>query len=86
MVTGVHRRSTRRLSHTHATVGPALGVPAKAISERLGHERVVLTLKQYADVLPGMQSGTARLIAPPVVDQGDNGFRRHIGVNGHRVI
>lgn len=56
------------LRHTHATVGLALGVPAKVISERLGHEDVAFTLKQYAHVLPGMQADAARRIASAVMD------------------
>lgn len=38
------------------------------MSERLGHESVAFTLKQYAHVLPGMQAGAARLIASAIVD------------------
>jgi integrase len=56
------------LRHTHATVGLSLGVPAKVISERLGHEDVAFTLKQYAHVLPGMQADAARRIASAVMD------------------
>jgi integrase len=56
------------LRHTHATVGLSLGVPAKVISERLGHEDVAFTLKQYAHVLPGMQADAARRIASAVID------------------
>lgn len=56
------------LRHTHATVGLSLGVPAKVISERLGHEDGAFTLKQYAHVLPGMQADAARRIALAVMD------------------
>lgn len=56
------------LRHTHATVGLSLGVPAPVISERLGHEDVAFTLKQYAHVLPGMQADAARRIASAVMD------------------
>ena len=56
------------LRHTHATVGLALGVPAKVVTERLGHENVAFTLKQYAHVLPGMQADAARRIATAVMD------------------
>jgi integrase len=60
------------LRHTHATVGLSLGVPAKVISERLGHEDVAFTLKQYAHVLPGMQADAARLIASAVMDEDED--------------
>lgn len=57
------------LRHTHATVGLAIGVPAKVVQERLGHENVAFTLKQYAHVLPGMQAEAAKLIASAVTYQ-----------------
>jgi hypothetical protein len=57
------------LRHTHATVGLAIGVPAKVVTERLGHENVAFTLKQYAHVLPGMQADAARQIASAVIDE-----------------
>ena len=66
---GLPRIPLHGLRHTHATVGLALGVPAKVVTERLGHENVAFTLKQYAHVLPGMQAEAAKLIASAVVDQ-----------------
>lgn len=57
------------LRHTHATIGLAVGVPAKVVTERLGHENVAFTLKQYAHVLPGMQADAAKLIAEQVTGQ-----------------
>ncbi|GBE21018.1 hypothetical protein BMS3Bbin01_00359 [bacterium BMS3Bbin01] len=38
------------------------------VTERLGHENVAFTLKQYAHVLPGMQADAARLITTAVLD------------------
>ncbi len=32
-----------------------MGVPVKIVSERLGHEKVELTLNTYAHLLPSMQ-------------------------------
>lgn len=49
-------------------MGLALGIPAKVISERLGHEDVAFTLKQYAHVLPAMQADAARQIALAVIE------------------
>lgn len=51
------------LRHTHATIAVRAGVPLKVISERLGHESPVFTLKQYAHVMPGMQAEAAVQIA-----------------------
>lgn len=61
------------LRHTHATIGLAIGVPAKVVTERLGHENVAFTLKQYAHVLPGMQAEAAKLIAEKVTNPSDDG-------------
>ena len=38
------------------------GVNVKAVSERLGHADVALTLNVYSHVLPGMQEKAARKI------------------------
>lgn len=61
------------LRHTHATIGLAIGVPAKVVTERLGHENVAFTLKQYAHVLPGMQAEAAKLIAEKITNPSDDG-------------
>jgi integrase len=66
---GLPRIPLHGLRHTHATVGLSIGVPAKVVTERLGHENVAFTLKQYAHVLPGMQAEAARLIASAVANQ-----------------
>ena len=69
---GLPRIPLHGLRHTHATVGLALGVPAKVVTERLGHENVAFTLKQYAHVLPGTQADAARLIAEQVAGLSDD--------------
>jgi integrase len=40
------------LRHTHATLLLASGASLKAVSQRLGHSRVEMTLKVYAHVMP----------------------------------
>jgi integrase len=50
------------LRHTHATLGLASGVPAKVMSERLGHTKVGITLDLYGHVVPGMQEAAAAQI------------------------
>ncbi|MGO9875767.1 MAG: hypothetical protein ACLPVY_18450 [Acidimicrobiia bacterium] len=45
--------------HTHATLGLAAGIPAKVMSERLGHAKVGITLDLYSHVVPGMQEEAA---------------------------
>jgi Site-specific recombinase XerD len=51
------------LRHTHATIALRVGIPAKVISERLGHSTPEFTLSQYAHVIPGMQAEAAAQIA-----------------------
>jgi integrase len=51
------------LRHTHATILLAAGVPVKVVSERLGHASVMITLKIYAHVMPGMQAEAAATFA-----------------------
>lgn len=51
------------LRHTHATIALRAGIPAKVISERLGHATPEFTLTQYAHVIPGMQAEAAAQIA-----------------------
>jgi integrase len=47
------------LRHIHASLLLAEGVNPKAISERLGHSKVSLTLDIYAHLLPGLQESAA---------------------------
>ena len=61
--TELPRISLHALRHTHATIALRAGVPAKVISERLGHENPAFTLKQYAHVIPGMQADAAQAVA-----------------------
>lgn len=56
------------IRHTHGTLLIKAGVPAKVVSERLGHANPAFTIDTYQHVLPGMQAEAARvfenLIAP----------------------
>ncbi len=47
------------LRHSHATQLLRLGIPAKVVSERLGHATIGITLDTYSHVLPGMQEEAA---------------------------
>jgi integrase len=47
------------LRHTHATLLLRANVPAKVVSERLGHSSVGVTLDVYSHVLPDMQEDAA---------------------------
>jgi hypothetical protein len=53
------------------------GVPAKVVSERIGHSNVAFTLSTYQHVLPGMGRDAAATFAalldqPAVAKQGKN--------------
>jgi integrase len=47
------------LRHTHATILLLHDVPAKIVSERLGHSTIGITLDTYSHVLPSMQKAAA---------------------------
>lgn len=60
----------------HGTLLIAAGVPAKVVSERLGHAWFAFTVETYQHVLPGMQTRAARMIealispgVPPVTPE-----------------
>lgn len=48
------------LRHTAATLLLEQGVPAKVVSERLGHSQVSVTMDIYSHVTPGMGEEAAR--------------------------
>ena len=54
---GVKRIRFHDLRHTHATHLLAAGENINAVSERLGHADINITLRTYAHVLPGMSEG-----------------------------
>jgi integrase len=63
------------LRHTHGTLLIKAGVPAKVVSERLGHANIAFTIETYQHVLPGMQADAARvyeaLANPTATDSGE---------------
>lgn len=50
------------IRHTMATLLLAGGTNPKAVSERMGHSRITITLDAYAHVLPGMQADVSEEI------------------------
>jgi integrase len=51
------------LRHSYATAALGAGVPAKIVSERLGHASIAITLDTYSHVLPNMQEQAAEQVA-----------------------
>jgi integrase len=43
------------LRHVHASLLLKAGIPAKVVSDRLGHSQINITLDLYSHVMPGMQ-------------------------------
>jgi integrase len=59
---GLRRIRVHDLRHTSATLLLLAGVPAKIVSERLGHASIAVTLDIYSHVLPAMQDSAADAI------------------------
>lgn len=49
--------------HSYATAALAAGIPAKVVSERLGHENIAITMDTYCHVLPGLDAQAAGTVA-----------------------
>ena len=49
--------------HSYASAALAANVPAKVVSERLGHANIAITLDTYSHVLPALQEGAAAKVA-----------------------
>jgi len=56
------------LRHSYATAALAAGVPAKVMSERLGHASVMITLDTYSHILPSMQEDAANSVAKLILE------------------
>jgi integrase len=56
------------LRHSYATAALAAGVPAKVVSERLGHASVMITLDTYSHILPSMQEDAASTVAKLILE------------------
>ena len=70
--TGTRRRLPKirlhDLRHSYATAALAAGVPAKVMSERLGHASVMITLDTYSHILPSMQEDAANSVAKLILE------------------
>lgn len=63
IVAGLPRIRVHDLRHTSATMLLRAGVPAKIVSERLGHASVGITMDLYSHVTPDMQDGAAEAMS-----------------------
>jgi len=51
------------LRHSYASPALSAGIPARVVSERLGHANIAITLDTYSHVLPNMQEKAAEQVA-----------------------
>jgi integrase len=56
---GLPRIRLHDVRHSAATAALAAGIPAKVVSERLGHSGIAITLDRYSHVLPSMDQQAA---------------------------
>jgi integrase len=60
---GLPRIRLHDVRHSYATAALAAGVPAKVVSERLGHANIAITMDTYSHVLPGRDAQAADTVA-----------------------
>lgn len=60
---GLPRIRLHDLRHSYATAALSAGIPAKVVSERLGHASIAITLDTYSHVNPAMQEEAADTVA-----------------------
>lgn len=56
--------------HSAATPALAAGIPAKVVSERLGHAGIAITLDRYSHVLPSLDEQAAATVAATILGMG----------------
>jgi integrase len=74
------------LRHTGATLALAAGVPAKVVSEQLGHASAAFTLDLYSHVLPHMQEQAAMKVEELLLGRDLSGrpCRARLSTRGNR--
>jgi hypothetical protein len=60
---GLPRTRLHDVRHSYATAALAAGIPAKVVSERLGHSAMAITMDTYSHVLPGLDEQAAGQVA-----------------------
>jgi integrase len=57
--------------HGYASAALAAGIPAKVVSERLGHATIAVTMDTYSHVLPGLDAEAAGTVARLILGDRD---------------
>jgi integrase len=60
---GLPRIRLHDVRHSYATAALSAGIPAKVVSERLGHANIAITMDTYSHVLPGLDAQAADTVA-----------------------
>jgi Phage integrase family len=60
---GLPRIRLHHVRHSYASAALAAGIPAKVVSERLGHASIAITMDTYSHVLPGLDAEAAGTVA-----------------------
>jgi Phage integrase family len=68
---GLPRIRLHDMRHSYATAALAAGVPAKVVSERLGHANIAITMDTYSHVLPGLDAEAAGTVARLILGDAD---------------
>ncbi len=74
-VAGLPRIRLHDVRHSYATAALAAGVPAKVVSERLGHANIAITMDTYSHVLPGLDAQAAGTVARLILGEPRHGKR-----------
>ncbi len=64
--------------HSYATAALAAGIPAKVVSERLGHATIAITMDTYSHVLPGLDAQAAGTVARLILGDGEQESARPV--------
>jgi len=75
---GLPRIRLHDVRHSYATAALAAGVPAKVVSERLGHANIAITMDTYSHVLPGLDELAAGTLARLILGDNDQASARPI--------
>jgi integrase len=70
---GLPRIRLHDVRHSYASAELAASVPAKVVSERLGHANIAITMDTYSHVLPGLDEQAAGQVARLILGAGDPG-------------
>jgi hypothetical protein len=72
---GLPRIRLHDVRHSYATAALAAGIPAKVVSERLGHATIAITMDTYSHVLPGLDELAAGTVARLILGDADQPAR-----------